>query len=326
MPRAPRYYVDGAFYHVYARITRGEHIFADGDEASRFVDVLHDVKRRDGLTIFAWCLMTNHYHLAVRTSTVPLWRSMRLIQWRFAREYNQRHQQRGPCWQDRYQMKMITEQSYLIQLIAYIHLNPVLAGAVNDPSRYRWSGHRELLRSSEGALVDVDATLLLFGRQRSLARRVYAQMVQSQRQQPWIREGLGKAPWRRGGREELDESSWTNTSRPVQAHTVKRRADGEVADWVRRAAAALGIPAEALGSARKTRNLVQAREAIAVVGVERHDIGVGQLARVLNVPPSTASRWLTRAAFRRQRDPSFGTRCEELERLLARHAPTTFEN
>ncbi len=318
MPRAPRYYVDGAFYHVYARASRGEHIFADEEEAARFVDVLHEVKRRDGLTIFAWCVMANHYHLALRTSAVPLWRSMRLIQWRFAREYNQRRQQRGPVWQDRYQVKMIIEPRHHFQVIAYIHLNPVVAGVVEDPARYRWSGHRELLRAGEGALVDVDATLLLFGRLRSQARRAYAQSVQGQQQQPWIREEFGKTPWWRGGREELDEGSWANTSRPALAHAVKRRNDGEVADWVDRAAAALEIAVEALGSPRKTRAIVQAREAIAAVGVEHHDIGVGQLARTLNVPPSTVSRWLTRAAFRRRQDPSFGARCDELERLLAR--------
>lgn len=85
MPRAPRTFVDGACYHVYGRIARGEMAFLDRGEAARFVEVIRGVKKRDGLTVFAWCLMGNHYHIALRTARVPLWRSIRLVQWRFAR-------------------------------------------------------------------------------------------------------------------------------------------------------------------------------------------------------------------------------------------------
>ena len=71
MPRAPRHFIDGAFYHVYGRISRGEHVFADPAEAARFVAIMADVARRDGLTVLAWCVMANHYHLALRTTAVP---------------------------------------------------------------------------------------------------------------------------------------------------------------------------------------------------------------------------------------------------------------
>jgi hypothetical protein len=74
VPRAPWHYVDEAFYHVYGRIARGEMTFSERGEAARFVDLIRDVKERDGLTVLAWCVMGNHYHLALRTSSVPLWR------------------------------------------------------------------------------------------------------------------------------------------------------------------------------------------------------------------------------------------------------------
>ena len=105
MPRAPRAFIDGAFYHVYGRITRGEHVFSDPDEAARFVAVIGDVTRRDNLTILAWCVMANHYHLALRTGAVPLWRSIRLIQWRSARQLNRHRRQLGPLWQGRDQAR-----------------------------------------------------------------------------------------------------------------------------------------------------------------------------------------------------------------------------
>jgi len=65
-PRAPRYFIDGAFYHVYGRIARGELISSDSREASRLVEVIREVKKRDGLTVLAWCLMGNHCHKIVR--------------------------------------------------------------------------------------------------------------------------------------------------------------------------------------------------------------------------------------------------------------------
>jgi hypothetical protein len=65
------------------------------------------------------------------------WRSMRLIQGRFARSYNRRHRLLGPFWQGRYKAIVVPDPSYLQQLIAYIHLNPVTAKVVSDPARYR---------------------------------------------------------------------------------------------------------------------------------------------------------------------------------------------
>jgi REP element-mobilizing transposase RayT len=118
-------------------------VFSEREEASRFVEVIRGVKKRDGLTVLAWCVMGNHYHLALRTGSVALWRSIRLMQWRFARQHNRRCRQLGPVWQGRYQVRMVSGDRYLLQLIAYIHLNPVSAGLAGDPAAYRWSGHRD---------------------------------------------------------------------------------------------------------------------------------------------------------------------------------------
>ena len=75
MPRAPRNLLEGGLYHVYNRFARGGEIFAERGEAERFVEMIREAKRRDGFSLYAWCLMSNHYHLAVRTSAVPLSRT-----------------------------------------------------------------------------------------------------------------------------------------------------------------------------------------------------------------------------------------------------------
>ena len=71
MPRVPRVFVEGGIDHVYTRVTRGERVFADDGEAERLVDVMREVKQRDGLVVLAWCVMSNHYHLAVQCTSVP---------------------------------------------------------------------------------------------------------------------------------------------------------------------------------------------------------------------------------------------------------------
>ena len=90
MPRALRVLIEGGLYHVYNRFARGEEAFADPGEAIEFIDLLRDLKQRDDLQIFAWSLLSNHFHLAVRTAAVPLSRTMRTLQGGFARAFNRR--------------------------------------------------------------------------------------------------------------------------------------------------------------------------------------------------------------------------------------------
>jgi REP element-mobilizing transposase RayT len=73
-------FVEGGIYHVYNRFARGAEVFAEGDEAERFLGLLHKVNSRDGLTVFGWCLMSNHYHLALRAGPIPLSRTMGYVQ------------------------------------------------------------------------------------------------------------------------------------------------------------------------------------------------------------------------------------------------------
>ncbi len=75
--------VEGGVYHVYNRVARGEGVFSNPEEAVEFVDRIRDVKQRDGWTVFAWCLMSNHFHLAVRTATVGLATSLHSLQGKF---------------------------------------------------------------------------------------------------------------------------------------------------------------------------------------------------------------------------------------------------
>jgi REP element-mobilizing transposase RayT len=68
VPRRPRIFVEGGIYHVYNRFARGADLFSEPEEAIQFLEILRKARARDGLAVLAWCLMPNHYHLALITA------------------------------------------------------------------------------------------------------------------------------------------------------------------------------------------------------------------------------------------------------------------
>ena len=195
MPRRRRVFVEGGLYHVYNRCARGEHVFGDPEEAISFVELLRFVKKRDDFIIFAWCVMSNHYHLAIRTSVVPLPRTMHYLQGRFSRDFNRRWGRTGPLWQSRYKAKLIDDPQYLPRLIEYVHLNPVKGGMVDNPSDYRFNGHRELVRKVRDPVCDPDEALLCFGTSLKSARRSYTRALKTAMNSEATDTEVGKLPW-----------------------------------------------------------------------------------------------------------------------------------
>jgi len=321
MPRRVRVFVSGAVYHVYCRVARGEPAFSDAREAAALVGVIRGVSREHGLSVLAWCVMATHYHLAVRVGRIPLWRSMRLIQGRFARSHNRRQKVLGPFWQGRYKAIVVPDARYLEQVIAYIHLNPVTAKVVSDPARYRWSGHRELLGRVADPLVDVHEALVLFGRRRSAARRAYVRMLRGERRAEWIGERPERLPWWRGG-EEAEEAISLAEGRPrldaLGASTLPQRARWGVDEYLVRACKVHGLELSELSGRRKDETTARLRERVVLIGLEVYGLRVKDLAERMRMNPGSASRVLARAAERDREDASFHEQRLDLEERLAK--------
>ena len=162
MPRKPRLFVSGATYHLYSRVARGEFVFDDPRESEEFVEAVRQIGDLHGWRMLAWCLMGNHYHLVVKTGTVPLWRSMQRLQSKVARDFNRRQRYLGRLWQSRYRARIIDTTDYFRQVVSYVHLNPVAAGIVDDPIDYPNSGHREIVGHRRPRLIDIPSVLVGF--------------------------------------------------------------------------------------------------------------------------------------------------------------------
>ncbi len=313
MPRRPRVFVEGMVYHVYNRVGRGEAPFKLEDEAQRLWGLLHDVRERDGLSVYAWCIMPNHYHLAVRAGTVPLWRSIRFVQHRYSQEFNRRCRVLGPVWQSRYKARPIEGPGSLDRVLAYIHLNPVTAGIVTDPASYGWSGHRELLGRSRRPLIDRDAVLSWYGGTRRDAVGAYVAMLHGEREEPWMGAQLASLPWWSAAPEPdeapLDVDALGRSSGPERPRIA-------VGEFLHKLEPLLGFERSELAGGSRTPELVEARELLGTLAVERWRITVKAVAEALGKSRDGVSHWVRRGAAKRSQRGSFAARLEELDEKL----------
>lgn len=149
MSRPLRIEYPDAWYHVMNRGGRGQVIFESQDDFQQFIDVLKEAVEIFSLRVSAFCLMSNHYHLLVQTPDSNLSRCMRHINGIYTQRFNAAHGIDGPLFRGRYKSILVNEDSYLLQLVRYIHKNPLRAGMVSNCEDYVWSSHRGYLSKNK---------------------------------------------------------------------------------------------------------------------------------------------------------------------------------
>lgn len=177
MARLPRIEYSGALYHVLARGNQRRDVFHDDADRAKYLGKLAAYKQRHRFVLYAYVLMTNHVHLLVETRDVGLAKVMQGIHQSYTQYYNRRYQTVGHVFQGRYKAFVCARDSYLLELVRYIHLNPVRAKLVVDPADYRWSGHRSYVGLEAGSRVDTQPVLAQFADQPSEARRRYREFI-----------------------------------------------------------------------------------------------------------------------------------------------------
>ena len=148
MGRKPRIEFAGAIYHVLNRGNYRSDLFDSAGAAQAFVDCLFEACERMGWRLHAFCVMRNHYHLAVETPQGNLVSGVHWLQSTFGNRFNRFRGEHGRAFQGRYQAILVEPGRHLANLVNYIHLNPARAHVVSleQLAQFRWSSYRYFLR------------------------------------------------------------------------------------------------------------------------------------------------------------------------------------
>lgn len=179
MPRPHRIHVPGAFYHVTLRGNHRQAIFFTAQDRSTLSALIEEVLARFGARLHAYCYMTNHIHALIQVGETPLGRLMLRIAGRYARLTQKNLHTTGHLFEKRYYPVLVDADEYLLELLRYIHLNPVRARMVDLPDEYPWSSHHAYLGERHEPWVTTDFALSLFHAERQRAIEAYRRFVES---------------------------------------------------------------------------------------------------------------------------------------------------
>jgi REP element-mobilizing transposase RayT len=198
MARPLRIQYSNAWYHVMNRGRTGERIFKQKEDYLAFIDLLKDIGEMWNAGVAAYCLMSSHYHLLIQTPDANLSRCMRHINGVYTQRFNRAHGREGHLFRGRYKSILVDADSYLLELVRYIHRNPLEAGLVDRLDSYAWSSHKGYLSDGKRwSWLHKDFVLKMFSENRAEALKRYKGFVQketleeinqilSRRKWPWV--------------------------------------------------------------------------------------------------------------------------------------------
>lgn len=179
MARKPRIHFTGAVYHVMLRGNDGQTVFFDPRDFTIFEALVAEGVERFNHQIHGYCWMPNHVHMVVEVADIPLSKIIQNLSFRYTRWINKKEQRSGHLFQGRYKAILIDTDNYLLELIRYIHLNPVRSNLITAPDDYQWSSHLAYLGKVKPCWLSTDWVLLRFDRKKSDARKAYHRFVMS---------------------------------------------------------------------------------------------------------------------------------------------------
>ncbi|MBW6512245.1 MAG: transposase [Desulfuromonadaceae bacterium] len=180
MTSSVRVDIPNLLQHVIIRGIDRRAIFTGDDDRYNFVQLLSDQLITTETNCFAWALLDNHAHLLLCPRLIPLTKFMRQLLTGYAVAFNLRHQRSGYLFQDHYKLTVCDEDEYLLELVRYIHLNPLRAGLVSTLEaldRYPWCGHAVLLGQAALPGQVTSEVLACFGKTIKTSLRSYRTFV-----------------------------------------------------------------------------------------------------------------------------------------------------
>ncbi len=292
MARKPRVHVVGGLYHVMLRGNRGEDIFFSDEDRYHLYLLIQEGIERYGYRIHAFCLMDNHLHLAVQVAEVSLSKIAQNLSFRYTRWVNKVQSRVGHLFQGRYKAILVDANTYLLELVRYIHLNPVRARMVGEPSAYAWSGHRAYLGQESVPWLTTDWVLGQFSKRRSTARERYRRFVNE-----GVEEGY-REDFHRGVTDPRvlgDDVFMEDVLGSAAKNPVRPRELDEIIEAVCRS---YDVAEEDLAAPGRRRDLAEARAVVAHLATSVGDASLTEVAARFGRDVATLSSGLRRLATR----------------------------
>ncbi len=181
MPRIARLDTPGLLHHIMIRGIERRRIFNDDKDRENFIERLSILLPETQSQCYAWAFMSNHAHFLIRSGPSGISNLMRRLLTGYVVSYNRRHKRHGQLFQNRYKSIICQEDAYLLELVRYIHLNPLRAKIVDDLAaleNYPFSGHSALMGNTKREWQDVEYVLGFFGKSLGWARKKYRLSVE----------------------------------------------------------------------------------------------------------------------------------------------------
>jgi REP element-mobilizing transposase RayT len=283
VPRGPRVDAPGQVHHVIIRGVERRRIFRDIHDYEDLLIRLDRLFPALGFRCFAWVLMPNHAHFALQTGSVPLHKLMARLGTGFACAFNRRHQRVGHLLQNRYWSRPVDGDADLLNLVTYIHCNPLRAKLVLNAEalrRFPWTGHGALTGDRPARpFEDCSATLRLLAEQEQEARQcLLARMREADRPSE-------AAPSR------CEAPLSTSTPMQVDGPAPIPPALDQLIEAV---CTEHGLRPSDLGSRRRSQSVIEARGDVARRATRELGLPSHTVALALGVSNSTVSRALQR--------------------------------
>jgi putative transposase len=180
MPRQARVNIPGLLYHIMGRGIERRPIFLCADDYEDFLERLEKGLEHCPGQVLGWALMPNHFHLLVRAGGKGISSLMQRVMTGYAVAFNRKYRRAGHLFQNRYKSIVCEEDPYLLELVRYIHLNPLRAKLVNDLGALKtfpYCGHSVIMGSKRRSWQETGEVLSRFGKKLSQARHAYERFV-----------------------------------------------------------------------------------------------------------------------------------------------------
>lgn len=316
MPRKPRMDAPGTLHHIMGRGIERTKIFRNKKDREDFLARLGALCQEGFLIVYAWVLMSNHFHILARTGRQSLSQNMRKLLTGYVVNFNKRHKRSGHLFQNRYKSIVCEDDPYLLELTRYIHLNPLRAGMVDSLDKlatYPWVGHSVLMGRVARDWQESESVLVYFGTEQEQARSAY---------ESFVREGVahGRRPELVGGGLVRSHGDWSQVvSFRRKGETVS--SDARVlggSDFVDRLLSEAekkeketlrllsgksdlstlladisrkeGVEASAILSGVRKRNVVRARKLLSQIALCKMGYSGAEVARFLRISTSAVNR------------------------------------